>query len=274
MENIGQYLKQEREKQHKTINDIVSSTRISRSVLEAIEHNDHAALPPLQYLKGLVRLYAKELNLDEDEVVDQYEKEFQGQKTSEFKVLRELEATKNEKKQFFGYGVVIVLILVLAAGMYAVQNYYEEGKKTFQEVYPEVALDILSEEKEPEVVDREEIFIPQPVEPEKKPAAEEVSEVETVEAPVVETVPVEEQFTIRFSARELTWIRIEVDDRPAFEIMLRAGESFRQRAEETMAVRIGNAAGVSVYFNDKPVTLNGEQGIPVDLVFPEDARAE
>ncbi len=284
MENTGEYLKQEREKQQKTVSDIVSSTRISKTVIEAIERNDYKALPPLQYLKGLLRIYAKELNLDAEEIVASYEKVFQGKRTAEFKLLREIDSTRAEKKQYTGF-LIILLLLFLAAGMYMVQNYYEEGKRTFETVYPEITTEILSEKEE-----IEEETIAESLEAEEEPVVEEETAAESLEAeeepvveeeeevieqvPVRQTAPVDEKFIISFSAKELTWIKLEVDDEPAFDIMLREGESYRQSAQNKMEVRIGNSAGVAVFFNDKPVELNGEHGKPVDFVFPDDALVE
>ena len=92
--------------------------------------------------------------------------------------------------------------------------------------------------------------------------------------PVMQAETPHKNFATSFSAQELTWIRLEVDNNPAFEIMLRAGESYRQIACEKLVVRIGNSGGVSIQYNDSPVEINGRQGKPVDLVFPRDALAQ
>ena len=114
MDITGQYLKHEREKQQKSVQEMVSATRISKTVIEAIENDNYDALPPFQYLKGLLRLYANALDMNGDEVVAGYEKVFHGKKTSEFKILRGIEAARNEKKRSAGYFFIVFLILFLA----------------------------------------------------------------------------------------------------------------------------------------------------------------
>ena len=53
MDTLGSYLREEREKQGKTLVDIVRTTRISRTMLEAIESGQDTQLPPPLYLRGL-----------------------------------------------------------------------------------------------------------------------------------------------------------------------------------------------------------------------------
>ena len=55
-----------------------------------------------------------------------------------------------------------------------------------------------------------------------------------------------------------TWVRVFVDaqELPVVERVLRPGESFEWVGEEEVALRVGNAAGISV-------TLNGEEMGPL-----------
>ena len=78
-----------------------------------------------------------------------------------------------------------------------------------------------------------------------------------------------ETFTVKLVAKELTWIRITVDDKEPFEVMLRAGESYRKAAGSSMKLRIGNGGGLSLFFNDIPLGAPGEHGKPLNLQFPE-----
>lgn len=55
-------------------------------------------------------------------------------------------------------------------------------------------------------------------------------------------------------AREPAWLRIREDRNPAYEIMLGPGEKLEREAAK-FTVKIGNARGVSVMFNNKQISL-------------------
>ena len=96
---------------------------------------------------------------------------------------------------------------------------------------------------------------------------------ETVEEPSFDGGEQEiERFTVKFAAKELTWIKITADAIEPFEIMLRSGETYSRSASETMKVRIGNAGGLAIFFNDVPLGTLGERGTTLNLEFPEVAE--
>ena len=68
----GNDLKKLREALKVEIHEIHSLTRISLSVLKAIEENRLESLPPDIYLKNFLRLYAKVLQIDPLKIVDGY----------------------------------------------------------------------------------------------------------------------------------------------------------------------------------------------------------
>ena len=76
-------------------------------------------------------------------------------------------------------------------------------------------------------------------------------------------------FTIRFEAQALTWIRIQADQEKHFDILLQADESYKHSAARTMNVRLGNAGGVTIYVNDKLLAKAGKPGEVVNLQFPD-----
>jgi hypothetical protein len=59
---------------------------------------------------------------------------------------------------------------------------------------------------------------------------------------------------IRIHARELTWIRLGEDNNPAFEVMLRPG-NILEREASNFSLKIGNARGVDITFNNQPINV-------------------
>ena len=68
LKEIGELLRQERDKQGLSLDDIIQKTKISRANLQAIEKGDHEALPHPVYAKGFVKNYAHFLGLDVEEI--------------------------------------------------------------------------------------------------------------------------------------------------------------------------------------------------------------
>jgi hypothetical protein len=71
--------------------------------------------------------------------------------------------------------------------------------------------------------------------------------------------------TLQIRAVEETWIAFQVDSRLPREVTLRAGETFSQRANDHIKLKIGNAGGVNVTFNGKDLGSLGDSGRVVRL---------
>ena len=71
---VGYTLRQERERQNLTIEDIEEGTSIRALYIEAIENGEYDKMPGTVYTKGFIKNYAKFLGLDPDATV----KEFMG----------------------------------------------------------------------------------------------------------------------------------------------------------------------------------------------------
>ncbi len=64
MDTPGTLLKEEREKQNKSLEDIEKTLKIHLDYLKAIESDNYELLPPEVFLKAYLRLYAETLGLD------------------------------------------------------------------------------------------------------------------------------------------------------------------------------------------------------------------
>lgn len=266
METTGAFLKNEREKQQKTLREISIATKISRKVLEAIEEDRYDLLIPSAYARGFLKLYAKELGLDPDEVVKLYAKE-----------LKELkkEMPQNESKKQppppliaskYAYIVPAVIFLVVLIVYFSYKEESPEKKTAEQRIGPEasttsvvavVARKTAREDIAPEEdSDAKQVVPAGPVEFQPDENRDNIGEMSTA-------------FTVKFVARELTWMKIIVDDKEPFEVMLRSGEAYRKTAGESMQIRIGNGGGLSMFFNDIPLGVLGEEGKPLNLEFPK-----
>jgi cytoskeletal protein RodZ len=73
---IGERLQHARQRAGLSIADLSARTKIRATLLEAIEHGDFGRLPPGLLTRGFLRAYAREVGLDPDAVVRQFQAEF------------------------------------------------------------------------------------------------------------------------------------------------------------------------------------------------------
>ena len=74
---IGAALREERERQGLSLEDLEKRTKIRTRYLRALENEDWDILPGPTYVKGFMRAYADALGLDAEELVDDYREEFE-----------------------------------------------------------------------------------------------------------------------------------------------------------------------------------------------------
>jgi len=73
---FGPRLRQERERRHISLTSIAENTKISRSLLEALERDDVSRWPSGIFRRSFVRSYAQAIGLDADEIVREFLERF------------------------------------------------------------------------------------------------------------------------------------------------------------------------------------------------------
>jgi len=77
MKTVGEILKEARVSQNKTLEAFSQSTYIPLETLKAIEADNYEDLPPEIFVKGFIRNYAQELNLDPKKVLAVFRRDHQ-----------------------------------------------------------------------------------------------------------------------------------------------------------------------------------------------------
>ena len=73
---FGPRLRQERERRQISLTSIAENTKISRSLLEALERDDVSRWPTGIFRRSFVRSYAQAIGLDADEIVREFHERF------------------------------------------------------------------------------------------------------------------------------------------------------------------------------------------------------
>ena len=98
MKELGEYLKETREKNCVGLDEASEDLKISKIMLQNIEKGNSRAFKDMLELKDKVKQYAKYLGLDPDKVVDEFN-DFLFEHTSRIKLEDILDAEKAQKEE-------------------------------------------------------------------------------------------------------------------------------------------------------------------------------
>ncbi len=218
---LGDWLKEEREKQGYTLEDAEEETKIRKRYLQAIEEEEYDVLPPRVYAVGFVKRYAKFLNLDERVVAEEFKLRAFGPDED----LDELTEPIRERRTFnFPWknflAAAVFLVVAIWAGSFVVPWISERSTPPPKNEPP-----------------------PSVQAPQKGPDNDNLP-----------TPPAEQrQAEVVIKARQNCWLRVLVDGEPAFEAILPSGQEKSFVGKEKVYVKAGNAGGIDITFNGKKV---------------------
>ena len=118
MESFGKILKQAREDQGFSLEDLASLTRIQENYLQALEEDRFEAMPQQVFARGFVRTYARALNMDEVEVMRQFAvasgSHYQHEEEEQEHAKQQIEESRKGKAN---RNIVVVLIGLVLIGL-------------------------------------------------------------------------------------------------------------------------------------------------------------
>ncbi|MCJ7644061.1 MAG: DUF4115 domain-containing protein [Candidatus Aminicenantes bacterium] len=235
MASIGQELKKEREARGLSLKGIADSTRITLMYLEAIETDCLDIFPGEFFIKGVVRSYAKAVGLDEDQLVERYQRAgFLSAGSPEWarRPGAGPQITKKQKLSLAGMAAIVLIIVTFTV--------YFLTRPGQNPAAPEL---------------RE---APPPVE---QQAAITASAIEPVPAPI----PKEEEkgLNLELSFHARTWIQVFADGKLALDGIKLRGEKARVAARNELIIHLGNAGGLDFSINGRPGKGFGRSGAVV-----------
>lgn len=130
---LGTLLKKARQEKELTLDDIQELTKIRKKYLEAIEANDFEVLPGKVYLKVFVKGYAREVDINYQELLNYYpvldiKEESKSPIHKDYldgtKVTHKVKRDKGRKKSFLKIiFIVIISLFLIAAAVYTFQYF-------------------------------------------------------------------------------------------------------------------------------------------------------
>jgi cytoskeleton protein RodZ len=227
-----------------------------------VEHGDFNRLPPPVYARNFIRKYARAVGIDEKPILDHYEKHLERLKPpkEETKIRKPWpEADRRYPFLFMSLATVIICgILVSALFLYD------------QAGQPPSPAPAVAVESSPAPAPAPENTAAVPASP--APAATPGSPTPpaTPEAATPPSVSAAgNMYHLVLDARELTWIRITEDRNPPYQVLLKPGDKIERMASDSFQLDIGNAGGIHLTFQGKPLGILGKQGQILHIRLPE-----
>jgi cytoskeleton protein RodZ len=238
---LGQLLRETREKKGLSIAEVEEDTKIRQAQLEALEEEEYGKLPSRIYLKGLLRNYALYLGLDLAEVMKLYGGEDAG--TSATPVVAEgFEPPK-------GMAITSWLFIDLFLAVLIVASAVVVGSLAYNRWSPTLAVSSTTPTRHASLASPVLQFTPTN------------TSSPTSTATVVPSGRL--QVDVQIIAR--TWLEVTVDQEPAFRGLIEAGTNWSWFAEDSIAMHVGNAGGVLVTLNGRELGALGGQDEVVDI---------
>jgi cytoskeletal protein RodZ len=238
--SFGRYLQAIRLEKKISLEQVSQQTRIGLGNLLLIEQENHEQLPAEVYVKGFLRSYAKAVGADGDEVIRRYNSSPDVvQKISESESSRKKVAPGIWRKLLVS---IALLILIIGLSLFAV---------IFLRPTPDAdkQLDQQTTAEKEKAVDTQ---------------AEKLG-LETDSKPA-EAVP--DKMLLHVIAVEDTWLKVIVDEKGSTEYNLNSGDQIELEAATGFNLLIGNAGGIRMTLNDKPVSIPGKSGEVVTIELP------
>lgn len=237
--SFGRYLQSIRLEQKISLAKVSEETRIGVSNLQLIEKEDLEALPAEVFVRGFLRSFARAVGADEDEAVRLY----QARLNMETALADAGRFPGRSSLKFWRYLVLSVAALlgVMAVSIYGVSYFQSRVHMSEAAVTQEVS------EKPEGTIPREQKL-------------SNTQEITTTES--------DEKLVLEITAVEDTWIKVIIDNKDPSEFNLSAGEQMEIEASEGYNLMIGNATGLSLKLNEKPIPISGKIGEVVNIQLP------
>ena len=256
---LGNTLRDERERQKLSVNDIEQGTSIRALYIEAIENGEYDKLPGEVYTRGFIKNYAKFLGLDGDAFAKEFTAELHGappappveekpaaQPVESKPVVESKPAKKSSKvvgevrgENRGSSGIMIVAAVVLIAALAGGAWAFLSGDGG----------DVAS----------------------KPPAQTQPAQTQPAQTPVANANPAPQtpadvvKVEAKFNNR--CWTLVTVDGAVVLEGVVEAGENLSWEGKESVNLRLGDAGAVELTHNGKNLGVQGGAGDVVDKTF-------
>ena len=258
--DIGAVLTEARERLGLSIEEAALQLRLGSRQVQALENNDYASLPGVTFVRGFLRNYARLLGLDPESLLQSLRSHTQESAQQSISLHSEkITLARRDKKSWLSYAIASVLVGLILGGWMAYMDHREgravnPGAKTIEPVVEKPAV------TEPVVAEPAKVDPPQvlllPTEQMTPSSTPQVAASEPPVKTATGPVAVAGNVRLKFIISQRTWIGVaDRNDNEIFNKTKAAGSEDMVEGLPPFKISVGNAAGVQMTFNGKPVDL-------------------
>ncbi|HLI85874.1 MAG TPA: RodZ domain-containing protein [Bryobacteraceae bacterium] len=288
MTSIGETLRRERVKRKLDVEGVSRELKISPRFLEAIEHEDFDKLPGQLFARSFVRQYARFLGLDEEEIAGELKKVLDpqaampsgGATANSAASGREPEFSLPRVENWGGVGdrpsrwskslpalIMVVAVMLVCSLAY---SWLQRPRRATVGVPPaqQAANDALKTEAPASVAEAPSAATTQDAAAERQSAAAATAEATRAASEAAKPTTAIPQpgleanapVRVEMAADEPVWVSVKADGKYLFSGTLQANETKTAGANENLTIRLGNAGGIRISLNGKPIGPVGPKG--------------
>ncbi len=248
MTSIGETLRRERLRQGLDLQQVSQSTKIGTRMLQAMEADDLSKLPGGVFTRSFIKQYAIALGMDASALEPELRAlRVEGDEGSRPEARRSgisagiptfpsFSDSGSEPNSLLISAIWVVIALLFCGGVYYVMNRDTGTAKAQQTITPRQ--------------------LEKPVESAPAPQPDDAPAAKTPAVAPPGTGPVQ----VVLSASEPTWISVAADGKSAYIGVLKPNEKKEISAAEKVKVVAGNAGGLEISLNGKPLDPVGPRG--------------
>ena len=272
MNSVGRILRSARERQSRDLSEIADELCLTQQYLRAIENDDVKSLPGAFFYKNFVRQYALILGVKESEIRSGVELLAAAEEPVQPGALpqpplRPMDpiVADNNRSYFahtrLGMSVAALVVALLAcSGFYAWWSRPAEAAVAKARPLPPV----VQPQVQPQVQPVAQVTEPQSAEAD---ANTPVNAQVTAVAETHTTVDGINQVVLNLSATEKTWLSISSEGKRLFSGFLEPSQTKTLTGLDAARMTVGNAGGIEVRLNGKPIGPIGKSGQVRTVVF-------
>lgn len=125
--SFGEHLYLERKRQNYSISDVANAIHLSEKIVDALERSDVSKLPEPTFVQGYLRIYAKYLGISAALVLEEYAHAVPHKLETELEHRSTVRHQASSNSAFVKMVTILLLVITVAAGLYAAFSYYKEA---------------------------------------------------------------------------------------------------------------------------------------------------
>lgn len=233
-DTFGSYLKSFRVDKGLEIQALSGKTKITARLIRAMEENDYDCFPPRPYVKGFIQTYAKAVNADSVVAVSLYLTELNRRDNTKQQALRRKAKLGALRRMLMAAGIITAVLLLIR----------------FTDFFPD-------REPLPPIATLDRFALPEPRANDKATTGRRSPE----DSPT-------DKLKLQVTAVEQTWLKVIVDGQSARSYDLKPEDRLELEGADNFNLMIGDATGLVILLNDRPVKIYGKKGQVVSLKIP------